>query len=360
MKNKIAIIGIVGLPGNYGGFETLVENLMRNFIGFKNHEFTVYCSSISCTNKLKNFYSAKLKYIPIRANGIQSILYDIVCIIHAIFSGNKTLLILGTSGAIIIPLINFFSHVRIITNIDGMEWHRKKWGFFTKFYIKISEFLAIKFSDDVISDNSAISEYILDTYNVKSTLIGYGGDHTTSVEFKSVDELNLPIVYSFTVCRIEPENNIHMILKAFSSLKTLNLVIVGNWKSSKYGLKLIDEYSSFKNIFLLDPIYDLGKLRSLRENATSYIHGHSAGGTNPSLVEAMHFGKLIFAYDCVFNRVTTENNAVFFNNSSDLINLLENTSNTNQNITSAMSIEIALRRYTWREISRQYQLLLGI
>lgn len=137
-------------------------------------------------------------------------------------------------------------------------------------------------------------------------MIAYGGDHALETEKADAYEPVLPKNYGLTLCRIEPENNVDLILAAFSEMEMFPLVVIGNWDDSPYGRGLKRQYEHFDNLVLLDPIYDLGILRLIGEGAALYVHGHSAGGTNPSLVEMMHFGKLIFAYDFIFNRCTTE------------------------------------------------------
>ena len=130
---KISIIGTVGIPAKYGGFETLTEYLTKNL--HKDYDMTVYCSSKSYEEKIDTHNGAKLKYINLNANGVQSIPYDII----SIFSSLKfadTLLILGVSGCIILPFIRLFSKKRIIVNIDGLEWKREKWGKGAKWFLK--------------------------------------------------------------------------------------------------------------------------------------------------------------------------------------------------------------------------------
>ena len=118
MNNKIAIIGIVGVPANYGGFETLVDNLIEE----KGEKFHIYCSSFSYKEKTKSYKKSHLHYIPLRANGFQSILYDIASIIHAIAIGCQTFLILGVSGALAFKIIKtIYPDAKVITNIDGLE-----------------------------------------------------------------------------------------------------------------------------------------------------------------------------------------------------------------------------------------------
>lgn len=318
------------------------------------HEIAVYCSGKSYSLKKPTYLSANLVYLPLNANGIQSIPYDIISLLLASWNRSNVILLLGVSGAIILPLIRLFTSTRIITNIDGIEWRREKWRGLAKQFLRFSEKIAVRFSHEIISDNDAIALYVNKTYGISSHVISYGGDHAVIIDEAPIDEYELPERYVTSVCRIEPENNIHMILEAFSKLSSYNLVIVGNWNNSEYGKNIREQYSNCKNIFLLDPIYDLAKLKKLRLRAMFYIHGHSAGGTNPSLVEAMHFAKPILAFDCDFNRRTTEDKAFFFKSSNALVRLMGT-----MNIVEAEKVgrnlhEIAERRYTWKAIAQKY------
>jgi glycosyltransferase involved in cell wall biosynthesis len=356
---KIAILGTVGIPANYGGFETLVENLVKyHKASSLSTQIMVYCSSRAYPLKHRSFLSAQLKYVPLHANGTQSILYDITSLISAIWNRSNVILLLGVSGAVALPLVRIFSSTRIVTNIDGIEWRRKKWQGLAKLFLRFSEKVAVRFSHEVISDNGAIAEYVKQTYGVVSHVIAYGGDHAIEVGAATVDEYYLPESYSFSVCRIEPENNVHIILDAFSKLSSHPLVIVGNWMNSEYGRTIRERYSTCKHFFLLDPIYDLGKLKTLRLHALLYLHGHSAGGTNPSLVEAMHFGKPVLAFDCDFNRNTTEDKAFFFKTSADLLQLVETMDVVESALVGRNMLEIAERRYTWKVVAEQYFSLL--
>lgn len=357
---KIAVVGTVGVPANYGGFETLAENLVRYHDAISSPiSLTVYCSSRSYPYGEPAFLSAQLKYVPLNANGAQSIPYDIASLFSAAWNRSDAILLLGVSGAIALPLIRLFSSVRIITNIDGIEWRREKWQGWAKRFLRFSEKMAVHFSHEVIADNGVIAEYVRQTYGVKSHVIAYGGDHAIAVDEVEVSEYVLPGSYAFAVCRIEPENNVHMVLEAFARLKSPALVMVGNWNNSEYGRALRKQYAACKNLLLLDPIYNSGKLKYLRSRASFYIHGHSAGGTNPSLVEAMHFGKAVLAYDCNYNRSTTEDKALFFRNSEELVYLMDTMNMAEAGRLARDMAEIAERRYTWRIVAQQYFSLLG-
>jgi glycosyltransferase involved in cell wall biosynthesis len=360
-KKRIAIIGTVGIPAKYGGFETLTEHLVEN-LSLK-YDFTVYCSKNKYTKeeRISNYKGAALKYIPLNANGIQSIPYDTISILLAL-KNSDVLLVLGVAGAWILPFVRFFTNKKIIISIDGMEWKRDKWPLLAKLYLWWSEKIGIKFSHIDISDNESIQDYTALRYKTLSRVIEYGADHTLQVKPNRKDIRKYRFLkrdYAVKVCRIEPENNIHLVLEAFKKHSKMKLIIVGNWNYSKYGISLKENYNDIKNILLLDPIYDQREIDLIRSNATLYIHGHSAGGTNPSLVEAMFLGLPVIAFDVSYNKTTTENKAVYFDSSENLISHLKTVTESKLLKISLEMKAIASRRYTWNVISRQYELLLN-
>ena len=352
--NRISIVGSVGIPARYGGFETLVENLAA-FRCKENIpcELAVYCTTKGNEQQPASYLGAELRYIGLNANGVASIPYDFLSLLSSIWYRSNVILLLGVSGAIALPLVRLLSAARIVVNIDGVEWKREKWKGLARSFLRFSERMAVRFAHEVVADNAAIADYVQLTYGATCNVIAYGGDHAISVVHESIDELKLPGRYAFSVCRIEPENNVHLILEAFARQSSIAAVIVGNWNNSLYGQELRARYADVKGIFLFDPIYEIGKLKTLRRNAEVYIHGHSAGGTNPSLVEAMHFGKTVFAFDCKFNRATTENKALFFKDVAELSDLLRARDSLIAENGSAM-LEIAQRRYTWDAVANAY------
>lgn len=354
---KISIIGTVGVPAIYGGFETLTEHLTER-LGKKN-QLTVFCSSKSYKEKRETYNNASLRYVNFKANGSQSIPYDII----SIFKGlrySDTLLILGVSGCIILPFVKLFSNKKIIVNIDGLEWKREKWNKYIKLFLKFSEKIAVQYSNVVVTDNKVIKDYVKSEYNITSCLIAYGGDHVSK---ENLDEIILEEYsflkddYAFKVCRIEPENNVHLILEAFSDFKDKKLVIIGNWHNSKYGIDLKNKYFNKNNIYLLDPIYNQKKLNQIRSNCSIYVHGHSAGGTNPSLVEAMSLKLPIFAFGAKYNKETTGYKAKYFDNKEELIDLLFNTNSSDLLTNSEIMKNLADKNYTWEKISNDYNKL---
>lgn len=354
MKN-ITIIGTQGVPANYGGFESLVENIIGENKS-PNINYTVFCSSKDMPQQISEYKGVKLKYIPLSANGVQSIPYDMLSLLK-VPKETDVILILGVSGSLILPLFRLFSKKKLVVNIDGLEHRRDKWGKMARWYLKLSEKMAVKYADIIISDNKGIQDYVKEEYGKDSVLIAYGGDHVIrnidpKFEQDVLDRFSLTAGdYATTVCRIEPENNCHNTLEAFSKTDK-KLIFIGNWNRSEYGRELKERYSKFKNIIIQDPIYDIDILYALRKNAGLYIHGHSAGGTNPSLVEAMFFGRPILCYDVVYNRASTLEKAYYWANVEELVELLQR-----NDLSGDMMKTIACEKYTWKVITSQYEAL---
>lgn len=354
---KVAIVGTQGVPASYGGFETLVENIIGDNCS-KNIDYTVFCSSKDmnkCAHP-NSYKGAHLKYIPLHANGMQSIPYDMISLIRVMY-GYDVIVVLGVSGCLFLPIFRLFCRKKLVINIDGLEHRREKWGKMARWVLRTSEKMAVKYADVIIADNKGIQDYVTQTYNKPSVLIAYGGNH---VKHNVPEEFQLQQLakygvekqkYAITVCRIEPENNCHQTLEAFAK-SGKKLVFIGNWNKSVYGLNLKEKYGQYHNVILLDAIYDINVLYALRINAEMYIHGHSAGGTNPSLVEAMFFGCPILCYDVVYNRESTQNKAYYWKNADDLLKLLDE-----KDLDGRVMTEIAEKEYTWRHISSQYEAL---
>ncbi|MCA6362160.1 MAG: DUF1972 domain-containing protein [Bacteroidetes bacterium] len=356
MNSRVAIIGTVGIPARYGGFETLAARLTAH-LG-NDYSFTVYCSKQAYRKEERKAHegNTRLVYLPFKANGIQSIIYDAVSILHALFK-NDVLLILGVSGGFMIPFVRWFTRKKIIVSVDGIEWKRDKWGRMAAWYLWFAEMLAVRYAHVNIADNESIQDYTAKRYESLSCIIEYGGDHVTQQSFTNADLKRYPFLskpYAFSVCRIEPENNIHLMLDAFSSIPNRQLVLVGNWSKSEYGKTLLEKYADYGNIFLLDPIYDQRLIDAMRTNCMLYLHGHSAGGTNPSLVEAMTLGCCVCCFDVSYNRTTTQQKALYFADATSLANLVMHTPYLKILAQGNAMKKIAAQRYTWHAVAARY------
>ncbi len=359
-KKTVAIIGTNGVPASYGGYETLAENI----IGYLSDDFkfSIYCSQ---TQKIKNnntkeYKSAELIYIPLKANGWQSIIYDIISLFHASFT-KDIILYLGPGAGFAVPFLKLFRK-KIIVNHGGLnEWEREKYSSFQRFVAKLGHKYAAKYATFNIADNFLLRDSIKHDFGVNSEVIRYGGDHAIEVnpDHELVNKYPfLETKYYINVSRAQVDNNLHLVLEAFKEIPEMKLVMVSNWSISNYGTKLKEEYKNkYSNIIILDAIYNSIEINAIRSNAIAYIHSHSYCGTSPSLVEAMSLGLPVISFDVPTNRETTKNKALFFKNSKDLTEKLLAANKTDISIVSREMKKIAEKDYTWAYISSQYSAL---
>lgn len=353
-KIKVAIVGTNGIPARYGGYETLAEYLTKNLAG--EFEFTVYCSNAQ-PQKLTEHNGAQLVSIPMKANGWQSIFYDIYTLSLATFRAD-VILYLGPGAGYFLPVIKLFQK-KIIVNHGGLnEWEREKYSRFQKFMARLGHEYGAKSAKLNIADNFLLRDSIKRVFGVDSTVIRYGGDHAVNVtpnerllqKYSFLDD-----DYFVNVSRAQVDNNLHLVLEAFKNLPDKKLVMVSNWSVSDYGITLQNEFKNqYSNIIILDAVYDIEEINAIRGNAKAYIHSHSYCGTSPSLVEAMCLGLPILSFDVPTNRETTKEKAQFFSNSKELELVLKTMDTTALSVTGQEMKKIAENEYTWATISSQY------
>ena len=347
----------MGLPAKYGGFETFVHFLVLHLA--QEFAFTVYCSGPNYRERPRAFLGAQLTYLPFRANGPQSLLFDSLSILHACLFAD-TLLVLGASGGFMLPLARLLGK-KVVFNQGGLDWQRSKWSPGAQRLLKLLERLAILGTTVLVSDNQGIVDYFHEAYGRDSHLIEYGGDQISKPALTDAFLEQYPFArkpYAFAVARIQPDNNIEMILEGFSLAPEHPLIFIGNWAGSTFGVAIKRKYSGLPHIHLLEAIYDPEILNSFRGYCSVYVHGHSAGGTNPSLVEAMHLGLPVAAFDVVYNRATTEEKALYFKNAEGLASLIQGTPLETWGEQRAAMAEIAERRYKWSVIVGKYSAIL--
>jgi glycosyltransferase involved in cell wall biosynthesis len=357
MKNQrmLHVVGIVGLPGQYGGFETLVDNLIESD-ELVASGVVVYCEAAVVKETGSTYKGVTLRPLIWKANGWQSIVYDAQGMFVASLKG-ADVLILGASAAFFLPFLRlFFPRTRFFINMAGLEWKRSKWGRIAKFIIKLNEWASARFAHKLIADNEGLVEYVKKKYNVDAVYIAYGGDqYLDQKEDETVfTEWNLPAgQFDFAMARAQSDNNLELILDAYTQSGE-TLVFISNWDSSQFGKAMRIKYSGISNLHLVGPIYDLGKVKAIQLRTRLYVHGHSAGGTNPALVEAMWAGLPTFAYDVSFNRHTTDQKALYFANSADLVKLIKSFDRDWANVCGVTLREIAQRKYRWSNVRIAY------
>lgn len=315
----VSVIGCSGVPNRYGGFEAFVEHC-GPAIAREVDSVVVTCDASLYSDRSSKFGGMERVFIPVRANGGASVLHDALAFL-SIIRRSTHILVLGVSGGAWFPLFRLLcslSRKRLVVNVDGVEWRRSKFSLPKRLLLRIFDYLAQYCSHVVVYDNPALRSYVLPSALPKSVCIGYSGDHV----------LRLPAVHrqpgtALTICRIEPENNIEILIQGALRSQLKKYTVVGNWANSAYGRRLRDNYIGEPRLALLDPIYDAHKLAELRESCEFYLHGHSVGGTNPSLVEMLFYDCQLLCFDVEFNRETAKDCADYFSDAGGLVGLLD-------------------------------------
>jgi glycosyltransferase involved in cell wall biosynthesis len=342
-RKKIALLCIRGLPAQYGAYDQTSHELVTNEKCI-NYDFLVPCDK-SMTNTPYNQKNVKRIFLKKRNGGFGTIVYGIKSTFMSIVYGARTLVFFGYGLAPIFPFLRLLG-IKVICNVDGIEWKRAKWGKLAKWYFKLCEYISAHSPILRVYDAKAIKDYYLEKHKANGKLIFYGSD-TSELSSNASLTANKK-EYAVVVMRMEPENNILHIVNGFAdSSVNLNLKIIGPTTDffDKYCKPII---ANSTNIEYVGPIYDRKKLINERSNASVYIHGHSVGGTNPTLVEACHIGKPIIAHDNEFNREVLNDNALFFSDSKELSNIINNRHWSNL-LPPSLSLD-----YDWCTISEKY------
>jgi glycosyltransferase involved in cell wall biosynthesis len=355
---RIAIIGTRGIPNHYGGFEQFAEYLSLGLVN-KGHQVWVYNSHLHPyqDSNWKGVNIVHCKDMEDKLGTAGQFIYDLNCILDARKRGFDVVLQLGYTSSSIWGWLLPKKPV-IITNMDGMEWKRSKFSKKTQYFLRHAEKWAINTSNHLVADSVGIQQYLKNTQNVESTYIPYGAIVFNSPNKDVLSSYQLrEHQYSMLIARMEPENNIEIILDGFvkSGLKTPFLVI--GKTENKFGLYLKEKYKDIKKIQFLGGIFDIEVLNNLRFYSGLYFHGHSVGGTNPSLLEAMSSKTLIAAHNNIFNKSILGNDALYFENADDVAKILTNdivNSRTNFIQNNAQKIETL---YTWDKIIEDYEKL---
>lgn len=321
---KIAILGTRGIPNYYGGFEQCAQ-IISTYMVKNGHDVTVY-NPDDHPFKKKKFSGVKIQRIfsnEKKLSVLNVFLFDFLCLCHALLNKYDIILELGYHPASLFYFINQIKPSIIVTNFAGMEWKRSKWNGSTQKLIKYCEKIAVRKSDAIIADNIGIQDYIKSEYKMDSYFSAYGAELFYDPDEMVLNQYNLKKKkYFMMMARFQKDNNFEMILDGYvMSGRTHPFIVVGDNKNT-YGNYLRKKYKDTKTIFFVGGIYDYQTLSSLRWYAQIYFHGHSCGGTNPSLLEAMASNAFIAAHDNQFNKAVLNHNGLFFQNSKNVSKII--------------------------------------
>jgi glycosyltransferase involved in cell wall biosynthesis len=242
--------------------------------------------------------------------------------------------------------------------MDGLEWKRDKWSPTVKKLTIFFEKLGVKYSDYLVSDNREIRNYFLNTYQKDSAFIAYGATLFNQPDASYLNEYQLEQgKYDMLIARLEKENNIETILDGYLlSSSNMPMLVIGN-HNTPYGELLKTKYANATGIRFLGGLYNLNQLDNLRWHSRYYFHGHSVGGTNPSLLEAMSSGAFIMAHNNLFNRDVLGENAFYFDNNQDVANIIDGTTEVeSKRATFINDNKIKIENeYNWQKIASEYE-----
>lgn len=318
---KIGIIGTRGLPASYGAFDQFLNQFVNYCEEYKKI-FFFYIAADS-KNKNKNIpYKNILQFYFYRGRGFFILINNLISIIYFYFLGIRTFIFFGYGPVIFFPFLKLLK-CKIICNVDGIEWKREV-SLIKKIYFKFCEKLISIVNVNLIFDSIVVKKYYNITHKVNGSLIYYPSDFEGKKKIFFKKKTNK--LKSIVVMRFLKENNIETIVNAFIKLyKNKNFVdklyLIGQ-ENEFYIRNIKPKIFNAKNIIFLGPIYDRNKLFKLWSSSDYYIHGHSVGGTNPTLIEALSLNLPVVAYNSSFNRAILGKSGIFFKSSDELIKII--------------------------------------
>lgn len=356
-KLKIAIPGTRGIPNQYGGFEQLAEYLSVG-LAERGHSVTVYNSHKHpfSGKKWKNVTIVHCHDPENWMGTAGQFIYDLNCIRHSRNQDYDILLFPGyTSSSVWGPL--YPKKTVIISHMDGLEWKRSKYSRPVRQFLKYAEQLAVKYSQFYIADSESIQSYLKNKYDISSKYIPYGAEIYSNENTAILEEFKLiPDNYYMLMARMEPENNIEIILDAFhQSSSAKKFLVIGN-TANKFGRKMTRKFSGDPRILFAGPVYNPVKTHSLKYYSSVYFHGHSAGGTNPSLLEAMSSRALIAAHNNPFNQEVLRQNGLYFASVNDIKNILHEA--PGKELKEKMisnNLDTIRQRFSWEKVIDEYE-----
>lgn len=361
---RIAMLGTRGVPARYGGFETAVEEIGQR-LAAAGHQVTVYCRGER--HPEPEYLGMQLVHLPaVRRKAAETLSHTTLSVFHAAArkvarQGADVALVFNAANAPLLPLLRAL-RIPVATHVDGLEWKRAKWSGAGQRYYLNAERWAVRWSDALIADAQGIQDYYRERYGASSVMIPYGAPILTAPNLDKLREAgHEPGGYHLVVARFEPENHVHLAIEGYRRANvTKPLVIVGSAPySDAYTAKLHELAGGDERIKFLGGVWDQELLDALYAGALTYVHGHSVGGTNPSLLRAMGAGAATVAYDVVFNREVLGDTGRFWDGPAALARLLEaaEADPAAEADRGEAARKRAAERYVWDDVAVAYEKL---
>jgi len=357
---RVALIGTRGIPARYGGFETAVEEVGRR-LAARGHEVVVFCRGGADDAKLPDYLGVQLVHLPsVKRRAFETLSHTALSVFHHSLKNVDAAVVFNAANSPLLPVLRA-RRIPVATHVDGLEWKRSKWGPTGRRYYRAAESLAVRNSDALIADAQGIADYYDQEFGAPTRLIAYGAPLLADPASDRLAELGLtPHGYHLVVARFESENHVLEIVQGYvASTATLPLVVVG---SAPYADRYIAEIeqASDGRVKLLGGLWDQTQLDQLYANALTYLHGHSVGGTNPSLLRAAGAGAFVIAYDVPFNREVAGDHAEYFASPADVAREVERAeADPEQARTRGAALQRDIARYNWEDVADRYEQLLG-
>jgi len=353
---RIGILGTRGIPNAYGGFEQFAQYLAQGLVK-RNHIVSVYNSHTHPyrEKEWKGIQIIHCKDLEYKLGTAGQFIYDYNCLRDAKKRDFDILLHLGYTSNSIWHRLWPRKMINIV-NMDGLEWKRSKYRKQTQYFLKTAEKWAVMNADILISDSTCIQQYLTTQYGKFSFYIPYGADIPVYFDDSTSSKWGLTNhAYSLLIARMEPENNVQMIIEGYLHSEEKDpLLIIGNF-SNAYGQHLFKKYTD-PRIRFIGALYDIDLLNDLRYYSKLYFHGHTVGGTNPSLLEAMSCHCVIAAHSNIFNKAVLEKEAFYFSDSENLKKIFSiYNSKELTNEWKKINLEKIRKIYSWEKVINDYE-----
>lgn len=356
---RIALIGTRGVPAHYGGFETAVDEIGRRLV-LLGHEVVVYCRYGQ--DDMPQYEGMRLVHLPaVRKSSLETLSHTALSMVHAWFANIDAAIVFNAANAPLLPLLKL-ARIPAAVHVDGLEWRRAKWGPVGSRYYRVAERFAVRWAGALIADAWAIRQYYLDRYGADAVFLPYGAPELRAPDADRLTDLGVePGAFHLLVARFEPENHVGRIIDGFvSSSARLPLIVVGRAAySHAYDAQIRVAAGHDPRVHLVGAIWDEDLLNQLYGNCLTYLHGHSVGGTNPSLLRALGAGASVIAYDVAFNREVAAEHGVYFATEAQLAAAVED-AEAHPDLTRQRGLagrKRAVGLYDWDEVSLGYQRL---